>query len=240
MQYSLKNGPLNWQEFVKEYEPLYFITSYNKLIRNKSSLFVEKEIENILAYGLKPADLPLILAWKIGTIDHKASINKVVYRDNCNATLEFKTQYNIIKAKPMVDYIKKNFSYLKTLAKRNPYELFINLCENKVDYFGTTYIITVLYFLSSGVLPIYDKYAHIALLAIKNNIRINQTVYGYKPIESATDMTSRERAWRTYIDYCKLLLEVVGEEKYKDRSVDRSLWVYGHVFKTAKCAKCLP
>lgn len=239
----MKSKPLSWDEFVQEYEPMYFITSQNKLIRNKTSLFVEKAIEKILINGLTPEDLPLILAWKIGNIDHKASVNEIVYKYNCNTTLEFKGLYGKpIKAKQLIEYINKNFSYLKELAKNNPYELFIKLCKNKVKYFGATYIITLLYFLSDGVMPIYDKYAHIALLAIKDDIKPNQIVNGYKEIESSVnDEESRKKAWRTYEDYCNLLKEIVGEENYKDRSVDRALWVYGHAFKTFqkfKSIKC--
>lgn len=70
----MQNKSLSWEEFLNEYEPLYFITSQNILIRNKTSLFVEKEIERILIKGLSPNDLPFILAWKIGTINQKASI----------------------------------------------------------------------------------------------------------------------------------------------------------------------
>lgn len=95
--YSLCNKALTLDEFVGEYQPMYFITSRNKLIRNKTSHFVEQEIEKILIQGLRPTDLPFVLAWKIGNIKHKASINKIAYKNNCNKTLEFKDRFRIIE-----------------------------------------------------------------------------------------------------------------------------------------------
>lgn len=227
-------NPVDWDRFIREYEPVYYNTSQSKLIRRKSSLFVEKEIEKILATGLRAEDIPLVIAWKIGNINHKESTNRIVFKNNCNQTLEFKTQYNIIKAKPLVDYIANNLSYLKNLAESDPYKSFAKLCENKVDYFGTTYLLTLLYFLSQGTMPIYDKFAHIALLALKDEVKPHEPIYGYKPIEQARDNISRVKAWKTYMDYRNLLIDLAGENRYRDKSIDRALWVYGHAFKNIR------
>lgn len=231
MFYSLNHKIISIDEFLKEYEPHYYINSTSNLVKNRTSLFVEKYIEKILTDGLKPDELPLIMAWKIGAINHSASTNRIIFKDGCDQTLIFKTQYNQIYASPMVKYIQDNFAYLDYLSKEDPKQLFLKLMENKVDNFGSTYVITLLYFFTKGLLPIYDKYANIALLAYKDDINLGGLIDGYRQIPSSNSQSDWERAWNMYMDYCRLLLEIFGDDKYKNRAVDRSLWVYGHLFK---------
>lgn len=126
----------------------------------------------------------------------------------------------------MVNYIEMNFLKLKQLARMDPYRLYKELFDHRVKGFAATYILTLVYFFTEGVHPIFDKYADIALDAYINDIAPYDNIE-YKPIESS----DLDKSWYRYMKFCKKLIDVVGYDKYRKRSTDRALWVYGHYFK---------
>jgi len=79
MFYNESGKPLSPQEFVAHYEPYYYIGSASRIPKNKTSRFVEEKIDEIFLRGVTAEDIPLIIAWKVGIINHAASINSVVY-----------------------------------------------------------------------------------------------------------------------------------------------------------------
>lgn len=83
-------------------------------------------------------------------------------------------------------------------------------------------MITLIYFLSGGKYPIYDKFAHIAVKALYMNENPKDIFVGGAPGKGNMD-----QAIGMYKEYCWLLKQVFG--KYDiDRELDRALWVYGH------------
>lgn len=229
MFYDLNCRHIDIATFVKTYELQYFLGSNSKIPRNKTSTYVESKIDEILQNGLSASDLPLIIAWKIGAINHKESTNRIVYLQNFDNTLEYNTRYSLLNVCQMVENIKGMFSYLKVLAQSDPHKLYEVLFQNRSPNFGTTYIFTLLFFFTKGLCPIYDKYADIALMASKNDIAPFNILL-YKSINSS----NVNSAWKRYTVYCQALLEIFGKEKYKDRNIDRALWVYGHYFNSNK------
>ena len=229
MFYSFNKEPIDLNFFLSEYEPHYFLGSKSKVPKNKTSHFIENRIEQILRIGLCPNDLPFIIAWKIGAINQTQSTNSIVYYNDFDRTLQFQTQYYILDVRLMVEYMQQNFSYLSALAQSDPHRLYEILFEHHADYFAATYILTLVYFFTKGNCPIYDKYADIALLAIKKDIAPHNKI-NFKPIESSNVSSS----WKRYISYCQMILEMFGEDRYQERCIDRSLWVYGHYFDLHK------
>lgn len=213
---------LNIQQFINIYQPYYFLGSpnYHRRItrRNKTNIFVENQIEQILANGLRPNDIIFIIAWKIGAVDHINSNNQIQYRQNFNNTLQFQTQFNLIDVNHLVNYIQNNFILLQS---QNNYSNLFNLIYNNRgpnSFFGLVYCLTIVYFFSQGVCPIYDKYADIAIKAHLSNITPNNPI-NYRQISNYQD----------YINFSNNLTAIFGNQNIS-RNIDRSLWVYGHFF----------
>lgn len=138
-------------------------------------------------------------------------------------------------------FIKKNRNRLSELLctndiqKENVKEAFKILTnKTKVPHnFGTVYIITVMFFLSQGRIPIYDKFAHIAVEAIINEKKPNE-IFIEEPkskdnVKGAIDMLYR------YMDSLDKVFETRKDSiQFISREEDQALWVYGHMFKKGK------
>ena len=114
--------------------------------------------------------------------------------------------------------------------------------ENKSCYsnIGIVYMITLLHFMTKGTVPIYDRFVHIALKAIFLRKKPGDTVFYSGPADNS---------YRTFLglmdEYYYLIDNTVGKmdgklylkpnyktdtDIYEIRSLDRALWVYGHMF----------
>jgi hypothetical protein len=120
-------------------------------------------------------------------------------------------------------------SILQRINDGNAQEAF-NLITNKgLAGFGPTYILTVIFFLTGGQQPIYDRFAHVAALAVRQGL----------PPRSEVSFQA-VRNWNDYEDYKELLRAVThacGQQSGSTtvpRCVDRALWVYGHLFRVPK------
>lgn len=95
----------------------------------------------------------------------------------------------------------------------------------QVKHLGVVYVITLIYFLSGGKYPIYDKFTHIAVKALY----MNENPYDIF-VCGAPGKNNIAQAIGMYKEYCWLLKQVFG--KYDiDRKLDQALWVYGHSTK---------
>lgn len=104
---------------------------------------------------------------------------------------------------------------------------------------GTVYSLALLYFISQGRVPIYDKFVHIALKALYFEKKPTEHIFYGSPADKKTDTVialMREYMW--------LIKNTVGHERLLRKSIkgksdniadirkaDRALWVYGHLFK---------
>ena len=105
------------------------------------------------------------------------------------------------------------------------------------DNFGSVYIINLIYFLSKGDWPIYDRFAHIALKAIvmeKHPCEIYVSgapakIIKYKENEQEK-IKANEEVIKMYMEYLWLMDYVFGGHTFDiiGRKKDRALWVYGH------------
>lgn len=236
MFYDTMGKELNWKDFLSYYEPFYFLPSESDAlvrIKHKTSPFIEKEIERILANGLNKNDIIFIIAWKLGDIKHSESekSKQIEYQREFNIKLINSRNYNL---SDMVKYLNINFDRLAELAQSKQYgELFCDLCINKVSGFGTTYIINLMFFFSKGELPIYDAYVNCALNAIRNKYKPDETcVVKITNIPQLNNghQDHIHKAWNFYLDYIKELKTIYGSDNIT-RTMDRALWVYGHCFK---------
>ena len=132
MFFDLQRRELKLDEFLDYYEPYYFINDRPKLFErnrknlNQTSYFTESQIENILKDRLNPRDIILVIAWKLGMIDHYNSevCNRIIYKNDFSNNMIY-NRYSEVMLSPIVNYIKDNFKELNDLADNEPYSLFM-------------------------------------------------------------------------------------------------------------------
>lgn len=233
----------NVDEFIKFYNHAYYWSKKEKpAIKGlkRTAECIEKEIDNILKNGIKSKlDVVKILAWKIGKIKHPESQQKNLFcyaQDWKNAELFQVKRYK--KDMPLNDictYILNNITELELTAQKDPNGLFEQLYNQNWYGIGPVYCYTLLYFLSKGKYPIYDQFAEIALTAIKREIDPSQKICYSAP------KTKKEYIER-YSKYKENLTTIFNQVYYdaindQSRSLDRALWVYGHLFKASNNKK---
>lgn len=224
--YNTNNQVISQAEWIKKFQPYYYLggPTYGRRItrRNQGSKFVEEKIEKIMEKGLSQGDIPLIIAWKIGAIDHRASEDQqaIVYRNNFNTEFIYQIPARrLINAKNIINYCQENFDNL--INNVNVEESFNNLLQSRGEGIGQVYCLSLIYFFTQGKWPIYDRYAHIALDAILLNKQPDELIQ-YRQINS----------WQNYCEkYVNNVKAVFGSQNIS-RDIDRSLWVYGHFYKS--------
>lgn len=265
------------EEFVKEYSDDYFLKKpgVKGLVPGlkRSSEFVEKTISAILRNGIQDEqDVARILAWKIGKIRHRDSQNSGTSdeerhfeysKDWVNAEklgdvwlyCKDKTPEKAFPLKDITSFIAKknenNELILESLAKNNRLELLntINdyIINKKIQYFGTVYIITLLYFLSRGETPIYDKYAMMALDAICSDTAPKENGKVYIKYNALPSNKIKDKEAFNHIISCRIseyedkiktVYEEFGDQWKRCRKFDQALWVYGHLFTDDKKSLC--
>lgn len=216
------------EKFIEFYSEAYF---YDPAARDLS---LESRIEEILKSDTwSRRDVIDILRWKVGATSWDYEEEMVYHR------------WGAIDVHDLNDRI---FGDTIETAPKSPGQeelekKFFEKCLG-ASGIGPVYAITLLYFQSQGKYPIYDKYAHIALLRLQDP----------KPFFSeeslVTDKAHNEEFHsRTgnmgtrWEDYCKNYVEplkslFIFESVYrKDRRLDRALWAYGHLFNATKTNK---
>lgn len=112
------------------------------------------------------------------------------------------------------EQLKKAYKEILNLQKQNN--------EQTVKYFGPVYILTLIYFLSKGKFPIYDKYAHKAAKALFFNANPKDVT-----VETSLDKNDIDKVLTLYCEYCWLLTQLFTSYSIT-REQDQALWVYGH------------
>jgi len=236
-----QGNPIQCQQWLNTYEPYYFLngpTSGRRINgRNQSSRFVEDQVCALLAktVPLSQHDLILAMAWKIGgLIDHGRSeaSQRIEYLQNWPTTLTVTVQYGTRDFSRSIPSLANNMNtILKQVSQGNPRYLF-DLAPQFAG-FGNVYILTVLFFVTHGRYPIYDRYAHIAAQAIDQDLPPGSRVH-YKELQK----------WDDYDRYMNLLRAInkACPQQFGNPSMlisrpgDRALWVYGHFFETGDIA----
>ena len=232
-------------DFVNKYKKLYYYDDLNNIEKKeyKAELgikitCVQNEVEHIAEAALEAKD-PIItmelIAWKAGRLKYDAdgkhqecshypfvsNDGKFAWdgRNGWGHTIENTEDYiNIINHNRtvVIDFLDRGDfkSAYKCLLQWNK--------DCHVKQLGAVYMITLIYFLSKGKYPIYDRFAHKAAEAL---------CYGEIPsdvnVECAPDKTSVNKVIDMYNEYCGLLKKLFGTYSIT-REQDQALWVYGH------------
>lgn len=243
--YSPDGIPMNIKEFVEYYNSGYYLD--NEIVKgvncsvNQNSKFIEDKIDELLKHGIKDEnDIIHILAWKIGKIKHKESENRkeFVYHSDWKINEETK-EYSIKRYRKkfevldFANYISSNIVELHIESKINPQNVIDKLKNKAPSGIGTVYLITLLYFISKGEYPIYDRFATMAINAILQGCRPREYVAYSELADKNSSKFSKviDCYKKNYVDK---LNDIFGSEYKSNRDIDRALWVYGHLFYSNK------
>ncbi len=211
--------PIDKEEFIEFYSKCYYLNN---------SKVAEDEIMDLYNKGIKqPMDVMSILEWKLGRINSKRSQNehKTVFRHEKTAKLfKTKTRSGEINAEKLSCYIAKHYDRLK---QEDPASVFCELAGQNVVNLGSVYILTLVSFITKKC-PIYDRFAHQAIVGIQNCLEPGKVV-------KITGLSGKSEK-NTYQKYEENYLAKLKEQfpnNYLDRNVDQALWVYGHLFQQA-------
>jgi hypothetical protein len=234
---------IGYQEWLATYEPYYFLNgptlSRRITRRNQTSRLVESRVCSLLnqTAPMSQQDLILAMAWKMGLIDHGASDiqQKIVFAQDWPATLTASTQFGVRDFSASIPFLAGKMATASAEVNRgNPRYLFD--LAGKLEGFGPVYILTVIFFVSGGKFPIYDRYAHIAAQAIHEELSPENNIQ-YKQLSKWSDyeryMSTLARVRNVYP------AESQNSSMFVSRSLDRTLWVYGHFFNNDSAAPCL-
>lgn len=219
------------QQFVDKYSNAYFIcnSKIDNICYSQSSWFAENQVLNV-----KFDDrvwFARMIAWKIGKIKHKESKNEIKYaRDwiDCESKdpMRFGEKFELGKLHSNILQIKnKLLDYIKNDEVEKSFGL---LWNNKIRHIGTVYLITILYFLSNGKYPIYDRFVDVALDYINRTRKTKMPKHGDSR-KTKTLTIKKYIKFKEKMD--KLYKEYYSDEKIDyltNRELDRALWVYGH------------
>ena len=179
-------------------------------------------MDELLKNGIKePLDVVRILAWKLGKIKHSESKNGVVYAKDWKNAERFEVyRYNRpLDIRTISECISNNITRLEETA--------MIAASSAVMIF---FFISLLYFISRGKYPIYDRFAWMAIQAICGDKKPGEAVVVTElPWKNSHAF---ERVFDTYmVPFMEQLESVFGTVYQECRDVDRALWVYGHALR---------
>jgi hypothetical protein len=185
---------------------------------NQTSQYIESEATRILnqAHPLNHQDLKFIYGWKLSQIYHGDSEQKrqVIYKPDWSQHLIAKERFGDKDFSSAISQLTRDMSKIQTLSPQAIFDLHLEL-----DNIGPVYAVTLLFFLSHGQWPIYDRYAAIAVEAI---------TLGLVPPKSEAQ-ASQLSSWRNYDAFVNKISWIFGRQNIS-REQDQALWAYGHFF----------
>lgn len=202
-------SPIKGQDGLSAAEQFKMIYSkkYYELFTDR--VLEDKVMEILKSDQWKSDDIIDVLHWKTGASTYSYEKRTV------------KTRWGEIEAKDLIDKIEG----VKKVSDK-PEETLKVLMEPKG--IGPVYALTLLFFLSKGKYPIYDKYAHMALDAYQKGKEPGEgIVYQELP-------TNPQKIMKKLDEYKERIKHIFGDNALEDRDVDRALWAYGHLFVKTK------
>lgn len=219
--YDLNGNCIGLNDWINQYKQYYFLGGpiFDRRIcrRNQASPFVENKIIEILnpTYQINHYDIQLILAWKVGAIDHAKSTDRIIYKPGWHENYTYASSYGSKSLKEAIQRIKDNLNELLNYNAKTLYSEFAR--GGRYPGIGNVYAITLIYFFTKQNFPIIDKYTFCAAKAIINEIKPNNR------------FKDRLINWDTYQEYLEYLRNLFATYSI-DRLTDQALWCYGHWF----------
>ena len=188
-----------------------------------------------------------ILAWKTGKINHKTTEEKKSF-DYVKGWREDSFAVQLPHQQPMDTEAFRNLA-ITVVALHKEYcdqlkdkdvvwkKLLQYVNDNNIAGLGSVYLITLLFFITNGECPIYDRFAMAALASFElsqNGINVPDGAIirgcGLPDRKSNDAYKLLSDSDSKYVKYQGLLESFFDDAWKSDRDIDRALWVYGHKF----------
>lgn len=168
------------------------------------------------------------LAWKFGRLEGVKYAPMFVqgecYCDNYGNKVRIPEFQDYCKSLNSIDFKSQDLEFL-----------YRSLSDIAPTNIGPVYILTTMFFMTGGRIPIYDRFAHRAVRAllidgIPNSDNVKRS------IRSMSDKSCVNGVMNIYKDYIESLRIVFPNEvrrtgtvePFITRALDQALWVYGH------------
>ncbi len=221
------------EKFIEFYSNSYYLNQGEKISNaSQSSCYVEAKIDCLLKNGIKEEkDVARILAWKIGKINHRESASGFEYAKDWQDAeqLRVKRYGKEFDLERLASSVVRNIGTLENKAKTDPQGVLNWLNGLGIAGMGPVYMVTLLYFISRGAYPIYDRFARKALTAICEDKNPLHDEILYKELPEKGSKRFKNLMCKEMKEYCEDLESVFGDAYKTDRNIDRALWVYGHL-----------
>ena len=227
--YDPKGNTITYDKFIDFYSMCYY---------TNNSFEAENYIMSCLSKELTIEDVPKILAWKIGAVDEYKKGKNDIFLKKDIASLEINDKTTYLKYKRAK--ISYNESFAECITKWSKQQkwnedsaksFFNELFANDFSGIGTVYLLTLLFVVSKGAFPIYDRFAAQAIKAIIDNKKPYEKCEVKEPFEKCNNFSEKIFKDKSfYISYINNLEKIFGEEYKNNRKIDQALWVYGHMF----------
>lgn len=215
---------------------------------NRTNPAVEKYITGKIRNGVFDAQS---FAWKAGKADWKEGHFDYVkplpdiWNNGNGSPIKLTKDAEAFTGEEFDKYVSDNpidvegFNF--DLAKDRK-RLFLKIKDKYSLYnYGTVYIINQMFFLSKGAVPIYDRFAHVAVKALMMDKSPLEVFVPDAPLKN-DHPKGKEKVNKEYYlsvntleEYIWLLNEIFPNEIHKkgdimfiSRELDQALWVYGH------------
>lgn len=220
------------KKFIAIYRPLYFSKCDKEYLEFASSSLnveikhpVRREFEEYVIDKLKEKRQDVkTIKWKLG-LNLDSDVDPV------------KTQHATYSLDSLNEFCEKTNNANYNFSYEGIRDTFDSICQLVDDLglkgYGSVYIISSMFFLSGGKIPIYDYYAH---AAIKSLIFEKSPMEVYVPESVEKNAFSRgntkfKMAINLLFEYMQQL-GTIFEKRDSDmlipRELDQALWVYGH------------
>ena len=230
----------NLDAFINEmskYSVGYFYPRQNKIENIRYCQNSEKAEKIILGLpfsreNIIHKNIAMALAWKNGKIKNFVTeeTGKIVYAidwKDCEV-INPKRYGKEFDINSLSLYIRdKYYDIEQEILNDNPVEAARIIQGAKVKGVGGTYAITLLFFLSRGKYPIFDRFAGRAIGEL-----CGERILKEKSCYDNSDMFSTKftEAYQIFIIEMKKIMDIVacGKNYMEYRELDQALWVYGH------------
>lgn len=205
---------------IKFWENMYFDNS-EKMVGVPVNNQVDESVEDDIFKNHYNGKVDIeAVAWKLGRL----TTGGVQYNNTNDGIINgYGKHINLEELKDYIERINANVNVIKDKMKEEKLvDAFKMLAEKSPHNFGTVYIITMMFFISQGEIPIYDRFAHIAVKAIYADKFPYEIYVGEAPSKKAP-----EAAINMLNEY-RWLLQKTFKSSSINRELDRALWVYGH------------
>lgn len=218
---------LNKDEFINNIDKLENAYFGEKFEGIKISKPVDKEYEEAIMKYLNSGEVNVdVVAWKNGKVEKIDDKYIPVLENGCYLNC-YSKKIDKDHLEIFLDEVQKRWKCIKNYDDfKEIYGMIIH-CGVPTN-FGPVNIINLIFFLSNGTWPIYDRFARIAVEAVYRGVKPYEVKY-----EEMPDKNDIKAVCAKYRGY-KWFLERLFGKKEIDRKTDRALWVYGHMKKDDK------